>query len=258
VSASKSLTSSPTTYWFKYCAGGRRGPRSEEEDDLLLVNTGSANDTRYTVLFDPLDGSSNLDVTGSVGTIFSIYQADCERADRLLPGREQIAEGYVLYGSSTVFVLTTGSGVHMFVLDPVIGAFIRVGESLRIPEFDKTYSTNEALSDGFPDAYRRFLKQRRAEEFSLRYAGAMVADVHRVLLNGGIFMYPAKAKSPTGKLRLIYEANPMAMIISQSGGIATTGECNILDVDPLTLHQRVPVVLGSPDNVADLFDCVAG
>ena len=229
---------------------------SEEEDELLFVNTRGLNGTQYAVLFDPLDGSSNLDVAGSVGTIFSIYKTEPDRAGRLFPGRHQVAAGYVLYGSSTIFVITTGAGVHMFVLDQSIGAFIRVQESVRIPEFGKTYSINEANCGGFPRGYRRYLQQCRDENFSARYAGAMVADVHRVLLTGGIFMYPPTTKSPIGKLRLMYEANPMAMIIEEAGGVGTTGESNILDLDPLTLHQRTPVILGSPDNVADLFDCL--
>jgi len=229
---------------------------SDEEDELLCVNTRGVNGARYAVLFDPLDGASNLDVAGSVGTIFSIYKTEPNHAGRLFRGRHQVAAGYVLYGSSTIFVITTGEGVHMFVLDQSIGAFMRVQESITIPEFGKTYSINEANCAGFPRGYRRYLQQCRDEEFSLRYAGAMVADVHRVLLTGGIFMYPPTSKSPDGKLRLMYEANPMAMIIEQAGGVATTGDCNILDIDPLALHQRIPVILGSPDNVADLFDCL--
>jgi len=229
---------------------------SEEEDELLFVNTRGVDGARYAVLFDPLDGSSNLDVASSVGTIFSIYKTEPSRAGQLYTGRHQIAAGYVLYGSSTIFVITAGAGVHMFVLDQSIGAFIRVKESIKIPQFGKTYSINEANCAGFARRYRRFLQQCREEEFSLRYAGAIVADVHRVLLTGGIFMYPPTTKSPVGKLRLMYEADPMAMIIEQAGGVAATGECKILDIDTLALHQRIPVVLGSPDNVTDLFDCL--
>jgi len=228
---------------------------SEEDEELLYFNARQDNGTRYAVMFDPLDGSSNLDVAGCVGTIFSIYEVDPIRTEALLPGRNQVAAGYVLYGSSTVFVLTTGAGVHMFVLDPAIGAFIRVGESIRIPEFGAIYSVNEANAVSFPRGFRRYLQQCSDEAFSSRYAGAMVADVHRILLHGGIFMYPQTAKAPHGKLRLMYEANPMAMIIEQAGGTATTGDEDILDVRPRELHQRVPVVLGSRDNVADLLAC---
>ena len=230
---------------------------SEEDDELLCFNTRNADGVRYAVMFDPLDGSSNLDVAGSVGTIFSIFKVDPMRTDKLQPGRRQVAAGYVLYGSSTVFVLTTGDGVHMFVLDPAIGAFIRVAESIQIPEFGASYSVNEANANSFPRGYKRYLRQCHNEDFSSRYAGAMVADVHRVLLKGGIFMYPPTGKAPAGKLRLMYEANPMAMIIEQAGGVATTGQENILDVMPTDLHQRVPVVLGSRDNIADLLCCLA-
>jgi len=230
---------------------------SEEDDELLCFNTRNADGTRYAVMFDPLDGSSNLDVAGSVGTIFSIYQADAERAETLFPGRRQVAAGYVLYGSSTIFVLTTGAGVHMFVLDPAIGAFIRVAESITIPAFGATYSVNEANIGSFPRGYKRYLQQCHNENFTARYAGAMVADVHRVLLKGGLFLYPPTHNAPEGKLRLMYEANPMAMIIEQAGGTATTGTENILDISPDNLHQRVPVVLGSPDNIDDLRSCLS-
>lgn len=230
---------------------------SEEDDELLCFNARSSNGPGYAVMFDPLDGSSNLDVAGGVGTIFSIFEVDPDRAETLFQGRKQIAAGYVLYGSSTVFVLTSGAGVHMFVLDPSIGAFIRVAESIQIPDFGKSYSVNEANADSFPQGYRDYLQLCHDESFSLRYAGAMVADVHRVLLKGGIFLYPPTEKAPTGKLRLMYEANPMAMIIEQAGGVAITGEENILDVAPSALHQRVPVVLGSPDNIADLLCCLS-
>jgi len=238
---------------------GREGAAvlgSEEEDELLFVNTRGVDGARYAVLFDPLEGSSNLDVAGSVGTIFSIYKTGTSRAGQLYAGRHQIAAGYVLYGSSTIFIITAGAGVHMFVLGQSIGAFIRVKESIKIPQVGKTYSINEANCAGFPRGYRRFLQQCREEEFSLRYAGAMVADAHRVLLTGGIFMYPPTTKSPVGKLRLMYEADPMAMIIEQAGGVAATGECKILDINTLVLHQRIPALLGSPDNVTDLFDCL--
>lgn len=230
---------------------------SEEANELLFVNTRTSDGNRYAVLFDPLDGTSNLDVAGPVGTIFSIFKADPTAAECLSPGTRQVAAGYALYGSSTIFVLTTGAGVHMFVLDPAIGAYIRVQQSIRMPAFGATYSINEANAAGFPRGYRRYLHQCRDEGFSSRYVGAMVADVHRVLLNGGIFMYPPTQNSPGGKLRLMYEANPMAMIIEQAGGVATTGSDRILELHPAGLHQRIPVVLGSKDNVADLQQCLS-
>ncbi len=225
---------------------------SEENDELLLVDAAAAGGRRYAVLFDPLDGSSNLDVGGGVGTIFSIFALGDGESGTLQPGRQQIAAGYVLYGSSTIFVLTTGNGVHMFVLDPAVGAFIRVAEHLRIPARGKTYSVNEANLDSFPAGYQRFLGQCRERGYSSRYAGAMVVDVHRVLIKGGVFLYPPTAKAPQGKLRLMYEANPMAMLIEQAGGAASIGGQPILDVAPEELHQRVPVILGSRDEVAEL------
>ncbi len=230
---------------------------SEEDDELSFTDTVSFGDSRFAVLFDPLDGSSNLDVGGGVGTIFSIYAINPGEPYALQSGRHQVAAGYVLYSSSTIFVLTTGTGVHMFVLDPAIGAFIRVAESIQIPEFGASYSVNEANANSFPRGYQRYLRQCHNEDFSSRYAGAMVADVHRVLLKGGTFLYPPTGKAPAGKLRLMYEANPMAMIIEQAGGLATTGQENILDVTPTDLHQRIPVVLGSRDNIADLLCCLA-
>lgn len=226
---------------------------SEEVDELLLVDATAAGGRRYAVLFDPLDGSSNLDVGGAVGTIFSIFAVGEGEAGPLQAGRRQIAAGYVLYGPSTIFVLTTGAGVHMFVLDPAVGAFIRVAQHLRIPARGKTYSVNEANLDGFPAGYQRFLTACRDRGWSSRYAGAMVADVHRVLIKGGVFLYPPTAKAANGKLRLMYEANPMAFLIEQAGGAASTGSQPILDVVPAELHQRVPVILGGAEDVAALL-----
>ncbi len=225
---------------------------SEEDDELIFVDTRRSGDTRYAVFFDPLDGSSNLDVGGAVGTIFSIFRAPAQRGT-LLPGRQQAAAGYVLYGSSTLFVITTGNGVHMFVLDPAIGEFMCVAQHLQIPESGKVYSVNEANFGTFPPRYQRYIEQCRGQGYSSRYAGAMVADVHRILLDGGIFMYPPTSKAPKGKLRLMYEANPMAMIITEAGGMASTGTRDILDIEPEELHQRVPVILGSRENVAGLL-----
>ena len=225
---------------------------SEEDDELIFSNL-SDSDSNYSVFFDPLDGSSNLDVGGGVGTIFSIFRIDDYNPGQLLPGREQVAAGYVLYGSSTILVMTTGNGTHMFVLDTSVGAFIRVAENLQIPEHGKIYSVNEANYASFPDGYKAYLDDCHAQGFSSRYAGAMVADVHRVLLKGGIFMYPPTAKAPGGKLRLMYECNPMTMVIEQAGGLGQTGTGSVLDVEPTELHQRVPIMLGSPGNVRDLL-----
>jgi fructose-1,6-bisphosphatase I len=226
---------------------------SEENDELLLVEAEASGGQRYAVLFDPLDGSANLDVGGSVGTVFSIFDVPRGTEHVLQAGRRQVAAGYVLYSSSTIFVLSTGQGVHMFVLDTAVGAFIRVQQHLRMPAAGSIYSVNEANLASFPAGYQAYLADCRESGFSSRYAGAMVADVHRVLIKGGVFLYPPTAKAPAGKLRLMYEANPMAMLIEQAGGMASTGSQPILDVVPDELHQRVPVVLGSRDNAQALL-----
>lgn len=237
--------------------GGREGVAivaSEENEQPVILRTDDAQERKYCVLFDPLDGSSNLDVCGAVGTIFSILRKDrrsAQPADSLLQcGSEQVAAGYVLYGSSTVLVLTIGLGVDMFVLDPNYGAFIRVAENMRIPGVNKCYSLNEGNRLTFPHGYQRYLDWAQRSGYSSRYAGAMVADVHRILLQGGVFMYPPTKKAPKGKLRLMYEANPMAMIIEQAGGKALAGvKERILDVRPEDIHQRTPVIIGSGEEV---------
>jgi fructose-1,6-bisphosphatase I len=236
--------------------GGREGVAivaSEENEEPVILREDRQGIPRYCVLFDPLDGSSNLDVCGGVGTIFSIlaYDGALRAQDSLLQaGARQIAAGYVLYGSSTVFVLSLGQGVDMFVLDPSIGAFMRVETKLRIPPGNKAYSVNEGNRRSFPEGYRRYLDWAQSNGYSSRYAGAMVADVHRILLKGGVFLYPPTAKSPEGKLRLMYEANPMAMIVEQAGGktVAAPGR-RILDIQPTAIHQRTPVILGAADQV---------
>ncbi len=237
--------------------GGREGVAivaSEENEEPVILREDSNGMPRYCVLFDPLDGSSNLDICGGVGTIFSILahnRATSANDSLLQPGVRQVAAGYVLYGSSTVFVLTIGKGVDMFVLDPSIGSFMRVERNLSIPEGNKTYSLNEGNRKTFPDGYQRYLDWAQSNDYSSRYAGAMVADVHRILLKGGVFLYPPTKKAPEGKLRLMYEANPMAMIIEQAGGraFAAPGQ-RILDIQPGAIHERTPVVLGATDQVA--------
>jgi fructose-1,6-bisphosphatase I len=237
--------------------GGREGVAivaSEENEEPVILREESQGSARYCVLFDPLDGSSNLDICGGVGTIFSILAQDrggARSRDSLLqPGRAQIAAGYVLYGSSTVFVLTLGRGVDMFVLDPSVGAFMRVERGLKIPSGNKTYSVNEGNRQSFPAGYRGFLDWAQGHGYSSRYAGSMVADVHRILLKGGVFLYPPTAKSPEGKLRLMYEANPMAMIMEQAGGKTMASPTQrILDIEPTAIHQRTPVILGAADQV---------
>ncbi|MBC7984611.1 MAG: class 1 fructose-bisphosphatase [Candidatus Obscuribacterales bacterium] len=227
---------------------------SEENEEPVILRNQVDGERRYCVLFDPLDGSSNLDVCGGVGTIFSILRQDRRTAraeDSLLQaGAQQVAAGYVLYGPSTVMALTFGSGVDLFVLDPAIGAFVRVTENVRIPKANKSYSLNEGNRLTFPVGYQKYLDWAQVNNYSSRYAGAMVADVHRILLKGGVFMYPPTKKAPNGKLRLMYEANPMSMLIEQAGGkaLAAPGQ-RIMDVTPTDIHQRTPVILGSTDEV---------
>lgn len=244
--------------------GGRSGVAivaSEENEEPIILRSAATSERPYDVLFDPLDGSSNLDTCGSVGTIFSILRHDrrATPAERsvLQPGTQQVAAGYILYGSSVVFVLTTGNGVNMFVLDPSIGAFLRVAENVRIPTAGKTYSVNEGNRRTFPDGYQRYLDWAQSNGYSSRYCGAMVADVHRMLLKGGVFLYPPTRKNPEGKLRLMYEANPMAFLVEQAGGKAYAGTGRILEVTPETIHQRTSVVLGSPDEVDAVLRCIA-
>jgi fructose-1,6-bisphosphatase I len=246
--------------------GGREGVAivaSEENDEPVILRSDDSAERKYCVLFDPLDGSSNLDICGSVGTIFSILRKD-RRSPRpedslLQPGAEQVAAGYVLYGSSTVFVLSIGLGVDMFVLDPNYGAFIRVAQGLRIPKTNKCYSVNEGNRASFPQGYQNYLNWAQEQGYSSRYVGAMVADVHRILLQGGVFMYPPTKKAPKGKLRLMYEANPMAMLIEQAGGKALCGgNERILDVKPTDIHQRCSVIIGSSDEVDHVARHVAG
>ena len=241
---------------------------SEENEEPVIIRSDAHGEMRYCVLFDPLDGSSNLDVCGSVGTIFSILRYDRRAAspeDSLLqPGDAQVAAGYILYGPSTVFCLTIGEGVDMFVLDLAFGAFLRVEQGLRIPKANKSYSLNEGNRLSFPDGYAAYLDWAQRNGYSSRYAGAMVADVHRTLLKGGVFMYPPTAKAPKGKLRLMYEANPMAMLIEQAGGKALTGkhtgaeEDRIMALQPTDIHERCPVILGSADEVDHVMRHLGG
>ena len=223
---------------------------SEENDDLLyFARSGQA--TRHAVFFDPLDGSSNLDVCGTVGTIFSVFEATADGS--LRPGTRQLAAGYVLYGPSTVLVLTAGQGVQQFVLEPDTGNFVLVSAALRIPADGPLYSVNETNLAQAPDGWRRFVHDCHAQGYVNRYSGAMIADVHRVLCKGGIFMYPPTPKTPNGKLRLMYEANPAAMLVEQAGGMAVSNTARVLDLVPAALHQRVPLAIGSPTQVQALL-----
>ncbi len=225
---------------------------SEEDEEPTILRRGT-DGGKYCVLFDPLDGSSTLDTNGAVGTIFTILRNDplIESAEQTIcqPGRKQIAAGYILYGPSTAFVITTGSGVDLFELDPFIGSFILVKQGIRIPPKKKVYSINEAYSASFPDGYQEYLKWAHRSGYSSRYIGSLCADVHRILLSGGVFLYPPTLSHPDGKLRLLYEANPMAMIMEQAGGMSLCNSSSTLDVHPKKLHERVPLVLGSSDEV---------
>ncbi|XP_066515795.1 fructose-1,6-bisphosphatase 1b [Hoplias malabaricus] len=229
---------------------------SEEDEKAIIVEPEKRG--KYVFCFDPLDGSSNIDCLASIGTIFAVYRKDNDsepvEKDALQPGRNIVAAGYALYGSATMLVLSTGQGVNCFMLDPAIGEFILVDRDVKIKKKGKIYSLNEGYAQHFyPDVTEYLQKKKFPEDGSSpyggRYVGSMVADVHRTLVYGGVFLYPANVKSPKGKLRLLYECNPMAFIMEQAGGMATTGAMNVLDIQPDTIHQRVPVVLGSPDDV---------
>src|SRR5262245_56858339 len=239
---------------------------SEENEEPIVVDRDREHG-RYVVIFDPLDGSSNIDVNVSVGTIFSILRRDPDPqrnrdplVDVLQSGSRQVAAGYVVYGSSTMFVYTTGHGVFGFTLDPAIGAYLISHPSLRMPVRGSTYSVNEANADEFPSAYRNLLARFRSgadRKYSSRYIGSLVADFHRTLLKGGIFLYPPTARNPDGKLRLMYEATPLAFLAEQAGGAATDGRRRILAIAPTSLHQRVPLTVGSRDEVALLNDMIS-
>ena len=227
---------------------------------------------KYVVLFDPLDGSSNIDVNVSIGTIFSIYRIPDDHVGRvtiesaLQSGRQQVAAGYVIYGSSTILVYTTGNGVNGFTLDPSIGEFLLSHPDIRTPERGKMYSINEGNYNSWDRGVKEYIKWMQTEApddeparpYTTRYIGSFVADVHRNLVKGGIYIYPANERNPDGKLRLMYEANPMAFIVEQAGGRAETGSGPVLDVDPEALHDRTPVYIGSPAMVADAMAFLEG
>jgi fructose-1,6-bisphosphatase I len=237
---------------------------SEESDGLIPIpDKFDAGD--YVVIFDPLDGSSNIDVNVSIGTIFSIHRkcSDGERgvmADCLQAGHKQVAAGYVVYGSSTMLVYTSGAGVHGFTLDPSIGEFLLSHPLMRIAEPPKkVYSINEAYYTRWSREQQRLVTHLKTDGgFGSRYIGSFVADIHRTILQGGLFMYPADKDSPQGKLRLMYEANPMAMVIEQAGGKASDGCRRILDIEPEALHQRTPLYMGSEEFVGLAEDYLAG
>lgn len=233
---------------------------SEEEEDIIHIPP-HFHIGKYVLLFDPLDGSSNIDANVSIGTIFSIYHRVSPEdqagtmEDCLQPGYNQVAAGYVIYGSSTMLVYTAGNGVHGFTLDPAFGEFILSHKNIQTPKKSKIYSINEGNYLYWHPGLKKYIKYLQDEDkatnrpYSSRYIGSMVADIHRNLLYGGIFMYPADSRNPNGKLRLMYECNPMAFIIEQAGGRASNGRQRMLDIQPEKLHQRVPIFIGSEEDV---------
>jgi len=229
---------------------------SEEEDEFVAIDSPVSKNAKYIVCIDPLDGSSNIDCNVAVGTIFSIFRRKSTEGkatleDVLQKGTEQVAAGYVIYGSSTMLVYTTGKGVNGFTLDPSIGEFCLSHPDMKIPEDGKIYSINEGNYVHFTDGVKKYLKYAQVEDkssnrpYTSRYIGSMVADIHRNLIKGGIYMYPTTSGSPNGKLRLMYECNPMAFIIEQAGGVASDGFRRIMEIEPTELHQRTAVYIGS-------------
>ena len=239
------------------------GLASEEDESFISVNSiDKNNQNSYVVLIDPLDGSSNIDVNVSVGTIFSVYRRISEIGssvtidDFLQKGRNQVAAGYIIYGTSTMLVYTTGDGVNGFTLNPAIGSFYHSHANLKFPKKGSIYSINEGNYLQFPDYVKKYLKFCQMEEddrpYTSRYIGSLVSDFHRNLIKGGIFMYPNTSKNPKGKLRLLYECNPISFICEQAGGLAIDGEENILDIQPEALHQRIPFYCGSEKMINQL------
>ncbi len=210
---------------------------------------------RYTLLYDPIDGSSNVDINLNVGSIFAIRQqegddSDGTAQDLLQNGHKQIAAGYILYGPATVLVYTMGKGVHSFFLDPSLGEFILAQENIKLPDHGSVYSVNEGNFWQWQESMREYIRYvHRHQGYTGRYSGALVGDIHRILMQGGVFLYPGTKKKPEGKLRLLYETAPLAMIIEQAGGNASTGTERIMDIEPSKLHQRTPAILGSKNDV---------
>jgi fructose-1,6-bisphosphatase I len=240
---------------------------SEELDEAILQQ----NHAKYVALFDPLDGSSNIDTNVGIGTIFAILRRSDPKlslpsvADALRPGREIVAAGYVLYGPSTIFVLSTGQGAHGFTLDPSIGEFFLSQPDIKCPQRGSCYSVNEGNYTRWTPQIQRWVRHIKGDPpssegtpYGARYVGSLVADAHRTLIKGGIFAYPADTKSTNGKLRLLYEANPMAFLFEQAGGAATDGQTRILDIVPTEIHQRTPLIVGSKDDVGTFRQFLAG
>ena len=232
---------------------------SEEAHSVMRIPEGYPHG-KYVFLFDPLDGSSNIDANVTIGTIFSVHRRITEKGpgtidDCLQPGSKQVCAGYIVYGSSTMFVYTAGHGVHGFTYDPSCGEFLLSHEDIKIPRKGKYYSVNEGNYESWSDGVKKYINYIKETDkatgrpMGTRYIGSLVADVHRTLLYGGIFLYPGSVKKPEGKLRLLYEANPLAMIVEQAGGKAINDHQRILDIVPTGLHQRTPLIIGSPEDV---------
>ena len=237
----------------------------ENEEPLVLRHDSPA--AKYAIVFDPLDGSSNIDVAVTIGTTFAVFRRpEGDKAGDplewvLQPGRKQVAAGYVVYGSSTVLVYSAGNGVHAFTLDPLVGSYILTKEHLKMPERGSYYSINESYCDRWPAVYVKYLNRLKSGEtgrrYSSRFVGSMVADFHRTLLRGGVFIYPPNTDHPEGKLRLLYEANPVAFLAEQAGGSASDGRQQILDIQPRDVHQRTPLVVGGPAEMDEFERCLA-
>lgn len=240
------------------------GIASEELDDIVVFDDPVSNNSKYICMFDPLDGSSNIDVNVSIGTIFSVYRRISEKGkpaelkDFLQQGNRQVAAGYVIYGSSTIFVYATKRGVNGFTLDPSIGEYSLSHPDITCPESGKIYSVNHGNFFQYDEAVRKYINACQMKNksnggpYTQRYIGSMVSDVHRNLLKGGIFMYPGTTDKPKGKLRLLYECNPFAFIVEKAGGKATNGRQRILDLQPTELHQRTPFFVGSSKMMQEL------
>lgn len=236
---------------------------SEEMDDIYYMPE-SCSISRYTLLYDPIDGSSNVDINLNVGSIFALRRqqgddTDQTGADLLTPGHEQLVAGYILYGPSTVFVYSIGKGVHSFTLDPSLGEFILSSENIQIPEHGPNYSLNEGNMWQWEESFRDYIRYvHRHEVYSGRYSGALVGDFHRILMQGGVFLYPGTTKNPAGKLRLLYESAPLAFLAEQANGKATTGDHSVLDVKPDHIHMRTPLIIGSREDVALVESFIQG
>lgn len=245
------------------------GIASEELDDFVVFDDEISSQSKYICMFDPLDGSTNIDVNVSIGTIFSVYRRVTERGtpvtidDFLQPGKRIVAAGYVIYGSSTIMVYATKRGVNGFTLDQAIGEFCLSHPDIRCPETGNIYSINHGNFFGFSDGVKKYVEfcqtknKSNGGPYTQRYIGSMVSDVHRNLIKGGIFMYPGTTDKPQGKLRLLYECNPFAYILEKAGGRATDGKVNILEKVPATLHERTPFFIGSPSMMDELESCLA-